>query len=516
MAQCAKILARNAHRSLSVTELDAVVARVLEQPEVYVIHCKALYERCITNKDDRRSIDRTVCQMDALCNHMLSKLAARVRLRLFFAVDLAPIWTRKCALAAVYRKFDLTKSALDIYEDLAMYEPLIECMMQSGQVAKAEALIRSKIEEDETNGKMWCYLGDITRDREHYLKAWDLSNGRLTKAKRLLGNECVFAKQWQQAIAHFQDTLAVNALQPMVWFSLGFCAMELEQWDLAAQGFTRCVAINPDDGKSWNNLAAVYMHKRDRPQAFNALEQSVQFNRDSWQVWDNYLSAAIDVGEVAKALHAINHLIDLQDRKASKGDNKFVEDKRIDPGILGMIADLIVEQHCDYMEQLKDEQRQGEKPKAAPEFLVKRFRETMGRITAKIKTNAQLFAVFAHFYQGIGNASKAQEYRQKQVRNEQKIGWHDDADHVERVIKAAHGLLDSFLMAPEKRHHFSAKLTVNKINRKLQEIGRNDAADALSAKLSELGSAVGVSAASTDSTDSSSRSLGGSSLSDWR
>ena len=37
------------------------------------------------------------------------------------------------------------------------------------------------------SASLWCALGEITRNAEHFEKAWEISNHRLTKAMRLMG-----------------------------------------------------------------------------------------------------------------------------------------------------------------------------------------------------------------------------------------------------------------------------------------------------------------------------------------
>lgn len=37
------------------------------------------------------------------------------------------------------------------------------------------------------DAKLWCALGDITQQDEHYVKAWEVSNHRSSRAQRSLG-----------------------------------------------------------------------------------------------------------------------------------------------------------------------------------------------------------------------------------------------------------------------------------------------------------------------------------------
>lgn len=38
-----------------------------------------------------------------------------------------------------------------------------------------------------SDAKLWCALGDITQQDEHYVEAWEVSNHRSSRAQRSLG-----------------------------------------------------------------------------------------------------------------------------------------------------------------------------------------------------------------------------------------------------------------------------------------------------------------------------------------
>lgn len=50
---------------------------------------------------------------------------------------------------------------------------------------QAEALIREQLAVKETP-TLWCYLGDVTSDPQHYHHAFELSQGRNARSQRAL------------------------------------------------------------------------------------------------------------------------------------------------------------------------------------------------------------------------------------------------------------------------------------------------------------------------------------------
>ena len=47
-------------------------------------------------------------------------------------------------------------------------------------------MIREQLAVKET-ANLWCFLGDVTRNMEHYEKAWELSKHKSARAQRCMG-----------------------------------------------------------------------------------------------------------------------------------------------------------------------------------------------------------------------------------------------------------------------------------------------------------------------------------------
>ena len=66
-----------------------------------------------------------------------------------------------------------------------MWDDVIKSYAALGRKEKAEQTIRARLAVEETP-QLYCYLGDVTENPQHYEKAWQMSEGRSGRAKRSL------------------------------------------------------------------------------------------------------------------------------------------------------------------------------------------------------------------------------------------------------------------------------------------------------------------------------------------
>jgi predicted nuclease with RNAse H fold len=102
-------------------------------------------------------------------------------------------------LATLYLMLGIAKSALSIFERLEFWPEVIECYQVAKEDDKALEVIKERIAKTGETPEFLCFLGDLQRDKKEriasYTKAWILSKGRFSKAKRQLG---VIAMQEQR------------------------------------------------------------------------------------------------------------------------------------------------------------------------------------------------------------------------------------------------------------------------------------------------------------------------------
>lgn len=79
------------------------------------------------------------------------------------------------------------RSALEIFQRLALWEDAVLCYQMMEEYQKAEKLVLKLLEETPNSPKLHCILGDLQREPKHYEMAWALSGCRYARSMRSLG-----------------------------------------------------------------------------------------------------------------------------------------------------------------------------------------------------------------------------------------------------------------------------------------------------------------------------------------
>ncbi|KAJ7539425.1 hypothetical protein O6H91_11G092300 [Diphasiastrum complanatum] len=205
----------------------------------------------------------------------------------------------------------LVREALSLFEELELWDNLIDCYCLLGKKGTATHLIKERLEVQPEDPRLWCSLGDVTLDESCYVRAWEVSNHRFGRAQRSLARATYNRGDYTLSMEQWAAALALNPLHPDGWFALGSAALKAKEYDKALQAFTRSVQLDPDNAESWNNIAAINMHKQKSREAFVAFREALKFKRGSWQMWENFSQVAIDIGNYLQAATAIEKVLDL-------------------------------------------------------------------------------------------------------------------------------------------------------------------------------------------------------------
>ncbi|GAA5850335.1 hypothetical protein JCM8547_001836 [Rhodosporidiobolus lusitaniae] len=286
---------------LSTSQISSFVARVLIDPRNWSVHSMALLLRCRAEAGRSRTVERGVLQMQALVDQLkdgspteISAISsavkpedvasARDRLEQFHALAIPPAWEMERELAVRYMSLGITKSALEIFTRLELWEEVARCWLSLERPDKGVEIIRelltgTKTEAEVTmnerkgagarvfkggekrEAKLWCTLGELERNPAHYEKAWEVSNGTSSRAQRSLGAVYWSQQEYAKAAIALRLALKINPLFSRTWFMLGCCEMRVEDWAGAQEAFGRAVGLENDDAESWSNLASCHLRR---------------------------------------------------------------------------------------------------------------------------------------------------------------------------------------------------------------------------------------------------------------
>ncbi|KAF1760788.1 hypothetical protein GCK72_009038 [Caenorhabditis remanei] len=348
--------------------LDTVIAARRH----WSIQAAALLARAELEKGRGRHVDRACVQSELVVKLQQGvEDTVDVKDRLprtahILSSGLTPFWQSSVLLAEILKSLGCTSEALLILERLEMWDGVIECYKQLGQMDKAETLIRRLISEKPGDSMLHVFLGDITRNPEYFLKAIELSGDRNARAHRSLGHVLLMDKKFEEAYKHLRRSLELQPIQLGTWFNAGYCAWKLENYKESTQCYHRCVSLQPDHFEAWNNLSAAYIRHGQKPKAWKLLQEALKYNYEHPHVWENYMLLSVDVGEFSQAIQSYHRLLDMNKRGA-------------DDDVLELIAQQILRREAEIsMETDEEEKAENQKVK-----------EEMIKLLARISANHQ-------------------------------------------------------------------------------------------------------------------------------
>lgn len=321
-------------------ELLAIANRIINSPTSSVnwnLYSRALWERSLLESASPKTVERGTLQMQSLVEELgqsttgtfipkqkASDDSGNIAERLSFVHQVLPLpkWAMDAKLAERFMSIGVLKSALEVYERLAMWDQVALCYAAVGQEEKGQEVLEEHLKRHPNDARSWAILGEITENPEYFEKSWEI--GRYPSARRMLGRyyytppkSAKIERDIELAIKYLHEALVVNPLHYSTWFLYGCAGLETEQYDLAAEAFTRCVAIDELDGKSWSNLSTALLRMGKKVEAFNALKRAVRVTSEkkNWRIWSNYVTVAVELNEWNDVLLGTKELLTIDSEK---------------------------------------------------------------------------------------------------------------------------------------------------------------------------------------------------------
>ncbi|XVF24324.1 hypothetical protein REPUB_Repub13aG0118000 [Reevesia pubescens] len=339
----------------------------------------------------------------------------------------------------------LIGEAIKIFEDLELWDNLIQCYQLLGKKAAAVELIKTRLSEMSSDPRLWCSLGDITNDDACFEKALEVSHDRSTRAKQSLARSAYARGDYQTAKILWESVMALNSLYPDGWFALGAAALKARDVEKALDAFTRAVQLDPENGEAWNKVACLHLIRKKSRESFIAFKEALKFKRDSWQMWENYSHVALDVGNIFQALEAVKMVLTITNNKRIDVElldriiQYFEESSSISYSAVingDNCANKVCEDsHIGSVNELANAEQNVGKSREK-EHLV----EFLGKILQQIvryESNADIWGLYARWHRINGDLTMCSEALLKQVRSYQGSDLWKDGERFKRFTHSS-------------------------------------------------------------------------------
>ncbi|XP_022745574.1 tetratricopeptide repeat protein 27 homolog isoform X2 [Durio zibethinus] len=447
LAQCLLILSSTRQDEMQGWDMAPYIEAIdSQQSSYFILRCFCDILRIRWESTRSRTKERAFQMMHNLVERInKASLGVSQRLPFCYVVDILTIPTIRKEYGELLVSCGLIGEAIKIFEDIELWDNLIECYRLLGKKAAAVELIKTRLSEMPNDPRLWCSLGDITNDDACFEKALEVSHDRSARAKQSLACSAYARGDYQTAKILWESVMALNSLYPDGWFALGAAALKARDAEKALDAFTRTVQLDPENGEAWNNIACLHMIRKKSKESFIAFKEALKFKRDSWQLWENYSHVALDVGNIFQALEAVKMVL------------AVTNNKRIDVELLDRIIQYLEESSSlshstvingDYCaNKVCTGSRTGSVNKLAnAEKNITKSRENehlvefLGKILRQIvrhESNAELWGLYARWHRINGDLTMCSEALLKQVRLYQGSDLWKDGDRFKRFAHSS-------------------------------------------------------------------------------
>ncbi|KAL6639411.1 hypothetical protein ACP70R_023141 [Stipagrostis hirtigluma subsp. patula] len=492
LAQCLHVSRRSRSDEMSGWEMAPYIESIDSQDESYFVVrslCDILRIRWESTRS--RTKQRALLMMENLVEDVGKEFpVVAQRVKLVFGVHMPTFPALRKEHGELLISCGIVGEALDIFKDLELWDNLIYCYRLLGKVSDAVSLINARLSVTPNDPRLWCSLGDVTNNDDHYKKALEVSNNKSARAMRSLARSAYNRNDFYTSKILWESALALNSLFPDGWFAYGTAAWKDKDLGKAVDAFSRAVQIDPENGEAWNNIACLHMIRGKSQAAVHAFREAVKFKRNSWEIWDNYSKVALDTGNVQLTLEAFKMVLNLSSNKRFNVD---VLDKAM--AVLEKPAHHVDTQEADPISNTSDD---ANKEARQSNHLLDMIGDILQQIVRNGGSNAEIWGLYARWHKTKGNLMACSEALLKQVRSLQGSGlWHDQqkfTKYAQDSLQLCKVYMEISASTGSRRELLSAEMHLKSSLKQGMDFSDTEEYKALRCCLEEIKNLIGASA----------------------
>src|SRR5579863_4546084 len=165
---------------------------------------------------------------------------------------------------------------------------------RAGRLNRAEALYRKVLEAEPEEADALHLLGVIANQRGRF----DLAERRVRRAiiargspqpefSHTLGDVLIAQRRWSEAVAAFEESLALKPDNADVHWSVGNVLATLGRTDEAARHFQEALQLRPGEARFHCALGSVLLEKRMYKESMPAFRKAIELDPKCAPAWCN-------------------------------------------------------------------------------------------------------------------------------------------------------------------------------------------------------------------------------------
>lgn len=435
LSLCLNVKNRNPEYGLTIDEMIPFISRVELHPSNWMIHSMSLLLKSRLESQITKFAQRSLLQLEELVKQFSidqDESPPESRLEYIFQLTFPSIYTLRKELGDRYFEIGGYKTAESIYEKLELWSDVIRCLYIQEKPKKATSIVEERLKISPNNPELWDLYGTVSNNPEHHYKAWEISNHSFALAMRNLGNYYMNKKDWNNAIASYQNSLNLNYLTQRVWFACGCAAIQIQDWKVALQCFSTAVQIEPDDAESWTNLSTIHMTLGYNERAIKALREALRLKPDTYQMWENHLILNVRIKDYQQVITSIEQML-------------RIRPKEVDIRAIRFLVSVI------------DQMRRDENHKEL-KALARRMDIMWEKLKGSVSQNPIVWELMAIYNEILGRYEEEIKCRLAQIRSLKIQGWETDENKFIPVCDAVEEAVELQTNIKKLKEHFSEAL----------------------------------------------------------